>query len=86
MRLAEVSAAHWLTFTSYALQWLVTLPLEIMAASITLDFWESPLPEWISISIFLIAILAINFCSVKTFGEAEYAFSILKVVAVIGFM
>ncbi|RDW67613.1 amino acid transporter-like protein [Coleophoma cylindrospora] len=71
---------------NYALQWLVTLPLEIMSAAIALDFWDSPIPQWISISIFLIFILAINFCSVKTFGEAEYAFSILKVVAVIGFI
>ncbi|KAL3426848.1 amino acid permease [Phlyctema vagabunda] len=71
---------------NYALQWLVTLPLEIMAAAITLEFWSSPIPEWVSITFFLVVILAINFCSVKTFGEAEYAFSILKVVAVIGFI
>jgi amino acid transporter len=71
---------------NYALQWLVVMPLEIMAATITLDYWNSPIPGWASITIFLTIIIAINLCGVKTYGEAEYAFSILKVTAVIGFM
>lgn len=71
---------------SYALQWLFAVPLEVMAAAVTLDYWTLPIPGPASITIFLVAILVINLCGVKAFGEAEYAFSILKVVAVIGFM
>lgn len=71
---------------NYAMQWLFVMPLEIMAASITLEYWNVGLPSWVSITIFLGVIIAINLCGVKTFGEAEYAFSILKVTAVIGFM
>jgi len=71
---------------NYAMQWLVTFPLEIMAASITLEYWHADIPGWASITVSLIAIIAINLCSVKVYGEAEYCFSIMKVTAVIGFM
>lgn len=71
---------------NYAMQWAFTMPLEVMAASITLEYWNFDLPSWVSITIFLLLIIAINLCGVKVYGEAEYTFSILKVTAVIGFM
>lgn len=71
---------------SYALQWLVVLPLEIMAASMTFDYWNVQIPKAASITVFLLAITAINLHGVKAYGESETLFSILKVVAVIGFM
>ncbi|KAL3428062.1 General amino-acid permease GAP1 [Phlyctema vagabunda] len=73
---------------NYALQWLITLPLEIIAASITLGFWEGSKDvnpaAWVTI--FLLLIIAINFFGVKGYGEAEFVFSIIKVAAVIGFI
>jgi amino acid transporter len=71
---------------NYALRSLIVMPLEIIAASITLEYWNLPIPHWVSISVFLIGIVAINLCEVKVYGEAEYGFSILKVTAIIGFM
>lgn len=73
---------------NYALNWLVTLPLEIVAASITLSFWEGARDvngaAWVTI--FLIVIIAINFFGVRGYGEAEFVFSIIKVLAVVGFI
>ncbi|RDW70358.1 hypothetical protein BP5796_08755 [Coleophoma crateriformis] len=73
---------------NYALQWLITLPLEIIAASITLNFWEGSknVNPAIWVTIFLVLIIAINFFGVKGYAEAEFVFSIIKVVAVIGFI
>jgi len=71
---------------NYALQWAFTMPLEVMAAAITLEYWSLPIPGWAAITVFLVIIIAINLCSVKIYGEAEYCFSIMKVTAVIGFM
>jgi amino acid transporter len=71
---------------NYALQWMFTMPLEVMSAAITLEYWNSPIPAWAAITMFLLIILVINLCSVKIYGEAEYTFSIMKVTAVIGFM
>lgn len=77
-----------LTGYSYALQWMVTLPLEIVAASITLQFWQGAQDTnpsaWVTI--FLFVIIAINFFGVKGYGEAEFVFSIIKILAVIGFI
>ncbi|RDL29942.1 putative amino acid transport protein GAP1 [Venustampulla echinocandica] len=73
---------------NYALQWLVVLPLEIVAASITLEFWpgaaETNSAAWVTI--FLVLIVVINFFGVRGYGEAEFVFAIIKVVAVIGFI
>jgi yeast amino acid transporter len=73
-------------FHSYALQWLCVLPLEIIAASITIGYWDASLTRAIFVTIFLAFIIGINMFGIKGFGEAEFIFSIIKVVAVIGFM
>jgi yeast amino acid transporter len=71
---------------NYALQWLVVLPLEIVAASITIQYWNSGISPAAWVSIFLVLIIAINFFGVRGYGEAEFVFAIIKVTAVIGFM
>lgn len=71
---------------SYALQWLIVLPLEIIAASLTISYWDETLTRAIFVTIFLIFIIGINMFGVKGYGEAEFIFSIIKIVAVIGFM
>lgn len=74
------------TLYSYALQWLVILPLEIIAASLTITYWDDSLTRAIFVTVFLAAIFVINLFGVEGYGEAEFVFSIIKVVAVIGFM
>ncbi|PKY01259.1 general amino-acid permease GAP1 [Aspergillus campestris IBT 28561] len=71
---------------NYALQWLVVLPLEIVAASITVDFWESDISNAAWVAIFWTMIVSINLFGVRGYGEAEFVFSLIKVVAVIGFI
>lgn len=79
-----------LTFlpSSYALNWLVTLPLELTAASITVSYWPGAKDTNPAafVVIFWIVIVAINFFGVRGYGEAEFVFSIIKVIAVIGFI
>ncbi|KAH6665992.1 amino acid permease/ SLC12A domain-containing protein [Halenospora varia] len=73
---------------NYAIQWLVVLPLEIVAASITLQYWpgaqDTNAAAWVTI--FLVVIVIINFFGVRGYGEAEFVFAIIKVTAVIGFI
>ncbi|KAI0393474.1 putative amino acid permease [Xylariaceae sp. FL0594] len=71
---------------NYALQWLIALPLEIISASIVTTYWNANLNKAIFVTIFLAAIVSINLCGVKGYGEAEFIFAIIKVVAVIGFI
>jgi amino acid transporter len=71
---------------NYALQWLIVLPLEIVAASITVDYWESNISNAAWVAIFWAVIVSINLFGVKGYGEAEFVFSLIKVIAVIGFI
>jgi hypothetical protein len=71
---------------SYALQWLVVLPLEVIAASFTISYWNQDIGKAMFATLFLAIIVAINLMTVKGYGEAEFIFSITKVTAVVGFM
>jgi amino acid transporter len=68
------------------MQWLIVLPLEIIAASITVGYWNSDLHRSIFTTVFLFAIVVINLFGVKGYGEAEFVFALIKVVAVIAFV
>lgn len=68
------------------MQWLIVLPLEIIAASITISYWNPSINKAIFVTVFLVVIIGINLCGVKGYGEAEFVFAIVKVTAVIGFM
>jgi amino acid transporter len=52
---------------NYALLWLVSLPLEIIAASITISFWEGSrdINPTVWVTIFFVAITVINLFGVK---------------------
>ena len=71
---------------NYAMQWLVVLPLEVVSASITVEFWGSNISAAVWVAIFLTIIICINLFGVRAYGEAEFVFSIVKVIAVIGFI
>jgi amino acid transporter len=70
----------------YTLQWIVTLPLEIVAAAITIQYWNSPTSSVVWVTIFLVLIIAINLFGVKGYGEAEFWFAFVKVIKILGFM
>lgn len=77
---------------NYALNWLVVFPLELVAASITISYWSTDNnpaarvnPDaWVAL--FWAVIVSINLFGVKGYGEAEFVFSIIKVLAVCGFI
>lgn len=77
---------------NYALQWLIVFPLELVAGSMTISYWSydgsaaatvNP-NAWVSI--FYVMIIGINLFGAKGYGEAEFIFSIIKIIAVVGFI
>ncbi|CAI4061277.1 amino acid permease SKDI_07G0060 [Saccharomyces kudriavzevii IFO 1802] len=72
---------------NYMLQWLVTLPLEIVAASITVNYWGVD-PKYRDgfVALFWVVIVSINLFGVKGYGEAEFIFAVIKVITIIGFI
>ncbi|RBQ78868.1 hypothetical protein FVER14953_13558 [Fusarium verticillioides] len=70
----------------YFLQWLFVLPLEIIAAVLTITYWNDSIPKAVFVTIFLVLIIGINLSNIRIYGEAEFIFSIIKVIAVVGFI
>ncbi len=68
------------------MQWIAVLPLEIIAAALTVRYWNTTVPSSVFVSIFLAIIVAINLAGIRGYGEAEFIFAIVKIVAVVGFM
>lgn len=71
---------------NYAILWLTVFPLELVASSIAVDYWDPGIAKPIFITIFYVLIVAINLFGVEGYGEAEFLFSSIKVAAVVGFM
>ncbi|KAK0546266.1 hypothetical protein OC846_005349 [Tilletia horrida] len=73
---------------NYWLQWFVVLPFELTVSTIVIQYWdpEQKITPGVWITIFLILILVINLFGVRGYGEFESAASIIKIVAVIGFI
>lgn len=80
---------YWGTFAGFASGWnywvlyiLVSMS-ELTAIGIYVQFWWPEIPLWASSLFFFVTINALNLSSVKVYGEAEFWFSIVKVVAII---
>lgn len=71
---------------NYFMQFLVLLPLELVAGSITVKYWNSSINSDVFVIIFWVFIVGITLMGVKGYGEAEFIFSLIKVLAVVGFI
>ena len=56
---------------------------ELTAVGTYVQYWWPEIPTWMSAAIFFIAINLINLTSVKIFGEMEFWFSMIKIVAIV---
>ncbi|ABN67360.2 amino acid permease [Scheffersomyces stipitis CBS 6054] len=70
----------------YATSWLVSFPSELIACSMTIQYWNTSVNPAVWVAVFYVVIVSINFFGVKGYGEAEFYLSIIKVVAVVGFL
>ena len=71
---------------NYWLNWAITLAVDISTTSIIMQYWFPHVPGWIFSIGFLSLIVLLNFLSVSVFGEAEYWFSMIKVITVCCFI
>ncbi|WP_148713614.1 amino acid permease [Chitinolyticbacter meiyuanensis] len=81
---------YWGDFAGFASGWnywvlyvLVSMA-ELTAVGIYVQYWWPDIPTWMSAAFFFVLINAINLTNVKAFGEMEFWFAIVKVVAIVG--
>jgi amino acid transporter len=73
-------AAGWNYWYAYAF----LVPSEITAAAIVVQYWTEAVPEAAWIAIVLVTIIILNVFMVKIFGETEFWFASIKVIAILG--
>ncbi|KAF2716029.1 amino acid permease [Polychaeton citri CBS 116435] len=70
----------------YAISWLTTLPFELTAAGLTIQFWNDSINNAVWVTVFLVVVCIVQFFGVRGYGEVEFILSIIKIVGIIGFM
>ncbi|MCJ1482178.1 hypothetical protein MMC06_002341 [Schaereria dolodes] len=72
----------------YAIGWLTVLPFELTAAGLTIAYWPegAKINIGVWITIFLVALVVIQFFGVRGYGEVEFVLSLIKIVGCIGFI
>ena len=81
---------YWGDFAGFASGWnywvlyvLVSMA-ELTAVGIYVQYWFPDIPTWVSAAVFFVIINGVNLTNVKVYGELEFWFAIIKVVAIIG--
>ncbi|XAS67267.1 amino acid permease [Micrococcaceae bacterium Sec5.7] len=81
-------ATGWL----YWLNWAMTAIVDITAVALYMNFFAkywAPIalvPQWVWALAALLLVLGLNMVSVKVFGELEFWFALIKVVALVAFL
>ncbi|MFD2599848.1 amino acid permease [Sphingobacterium corticis] len=81
---------YWGSFAGFASGWnywilyILVSMAELTAIGKYMNYWWPELPLWVSSLVFFVIINLINLASVKIYGETEFWFSIVKVIAIIG--
>ncbi|MEN7528297.1 MULTISPECIES: amino acid permease [unclassified Cupriavidus] len=84
---ANKYCGHFAGFMSgwnYWVLYILVSMAELSAVGLYVQYWWPDVPTWVSALGFFVIINAINLASVKSFGEMEFWFSIIKVVAIVG--
>lgn len=71
---------------NYWYNWAITVAAELVAGALVMGYWFPDVPSWIWSLGFLTILFLLNAVSVKAFGESEFWFASIKVVAVVAFL
>ncbi|WP_263261720.1 GABA permease [Pseudomonas sp. RIT-PI-S] len=86
---ADRAIGHWAGFTIgwlYWWFWVLVIPLEANAAAGILHQWIPDVQVWVFALIITAVLTVTNLFSVKNYGEFEFWFALLKVIAIVAFI
>ncbi|KAL4946739.1 proline-specific permease [Aspergillus oleicola] len=69
---------------NYWYSFAMLLASEVTAAGLIIEYWNPPVSVGVWIAIVLVVILALNVFAVQWYGESEFWFAALKILAIIG--
>jgi amino acid transporter, AAT family len=86
---AEEMVGPWAGFATgwtYWLMWITTVMAEITAVGIYTQYFFPAVPQWLPALASVLVLLGANLVSVRMFGEAEFWFALIKIVAIVAFI
>jgi amino acid transporter, AAT family len=86
---AERYLSPWFGFVvraTYGFIQILAIGAEVTAVAIYFTFWFPHVPQWVWVSAASAGLVAINTARVSRFGEVEYWFALIKVVAILAFI
>lgn len=86
---ADRALGRWAGFTIgwlYWFFWAVVLAVEATAAAVILESWIPAVPQWGWALLVMLVLTGTNLISVGSYGEFEFWFAGIKVVAIIAFI
>ncbi|HJV16573.1 MAG TPA: amino acid permease [Bacillales bacterium] len=70
----------------YWINWIIVTVVELLAAGSFLQFWFPAVPLWLLSFLCAVIIVGINLFQVKYYGEMEFWFAGIKIIALIAFI
>lgn len=86
---AQTYLSSWAGFsmrTTYGLVQIIAIGAEVTAVGIYFAFWFPSVPQWIWVVAVSIGLVTLNMQQVGRFGEFEYWFALIKVLAIVLFI
>lgn len=76
--------AGFMTGWTYTFEMIIVCLADVTAFGVYMGFWFPDVPRWIWVLSIVFFVGAVNLVGVKAFGELEFWFTLIKVVAIIG--
>lgn len=70
----------------YAYQWWITIGFEAIAGAAVAHSMLPSVPTWLAALVLLLALIAVNFARVESYGTFEFWFAMVKVAAITAFL
>ena len=75
--------AAFITGWTYWFCWLSLAMADLTAVGLYMQYWIPWMPQWIPALVVLAVLLVMNLTAVKHFGEIEFWFALIKVIAIV---
>ncbi|WP_160686609.1 amino acid permease [Clostridium sp. C2-6-12] len=75
--------AAFITGWTYWFCWISLAMADVTAAGLYIQYWFPNVAQWVPSLIILVVLLIMNLTAVKHFGEMEFWFALIKVVAIL---
>ena len=68
---------------TYWICWITIAMADVTATGLYIEYWFPNIPQWVPGLVAVVVLLSLNLVTVGLFGETEFWFSLIKIIAII---